>query len=666
MTATLVLLALLCAPGLGAALAIAPAGGVALETRIGLVLGLGYAVVAGVAMALALAHVLSRPTFVVGIVVATVVAWVLALRRSSPRAHVSAIGAEIGAAPFALAAGLTVIVAVAATWVFYPPGKNLASLSPWRYWADGLEVAAAGGVPPTTHQWGAELPTAVDKVVLSAFEAVYSFLIGPDPLQAMYAMVIVSAGGLAAALLALGRELGLRTFAFLVPALVIVFPETLPVGREIAHDLLSFKAELIGRVAAVAALLVGILAVSGRGGIVLAALAGVVLALTALTHGVAGVVAAAALGLYGLAVLVGDRGRWLRVFATGGVVVLVAAVAYFGMLTLSRGDLGFQRVTSGPGFEGFPADIDPGRSFAREQVVRLRPTEGRFFVPPENLVRRLVKAVVHSGDAVWLGAVAIGALLVATVATVARERRFVPLAIVAWGLLVFFIAAAFAFSLRYRTQIPADFGPRRLYDYAALPTALIVPAALEALALLVLRRRPLVLGGVALALAAVAVVTAIVRIPDPEPGAPARKGTIAIAHVADVVPCGARMLPNGRTAGTWEAMTGRRSITEGLAPYLRPEVMRRVLPIVITAKRFFAAPRAHRAFLTRERVDYVVVVRPGVWVGGHPHAYPRTNKAAIGSLAGVRLVSSGPYVAIYGVGSAAERKLRPQPRRCPI
>lgn len=667
-TALLVVTALVVVSGVGAALALAPPGAMAIETRIAVGVGLGYALVAGVAITLALGRALSRPTFVVVVAVATVAVWALALRRASPRAHAAAIVAEAREAPFALAAGFVVLAGVALTWPFYPPGRNLGSLAPWRYWADGLEVAAAGRVPPTADQWGGEIPKTVDKVVLDAFEGGVSFLIGPDPLPAMHAILAVSAFGLAAVLLALGRELGLRAFAPLVPAFALLFPGRLPLSGEFARDLITYKGENIGRVAAFSALLVGMYLLRERGGRtlgVLGVLVGVVLALAALTHGVSAVVAGVMFALYAVAMVVADRRRWRHALASGAIVIAVSAVGYFGMIGLSRGDLGFQRVTTGPTYAGFPRDIDPTRSFIRAEVVRLGRQEGHFFIRPEKIVRRYAKTTV-GGPHVWGGALVLAALAAATVVILVVARRFLSLAVVAWGLLATLVAGALFFSYRYRTQIPADFGERRLYDYAVLPPALVVPAALELLALSLLRRRPVVVGAVALAGAALAVAAAVDRIPEADPRARGAAGLDVIEHVADVVPCGARMLPNGRTAGTWQATTGRRSVIEGHAPYLRPEIMGRVLPTLIGAKEFFRDPAANRAFLGQHEIDYVVVVRRGARLGGHPDVFAGTDAAAIAALPKLRRVSRTRRVTIFAVGSSNASRAGGQPRRCPM
>ena len=59
----------------------------------------------------------------------------------------------------------------------------------------------------------------------------------------MQAILVLTAVGLVAAVLALGRELGLGIFAPLVPAIAVLTPAALPVSEEIASNLL----ELHGR-----------------------------------------------------------------------------------------------------------------------------------------------------------------------------------------------------------------------------------------------------------------------------------------------------------------------------------------------------------------------------------------------------------------------------------
>jgi hypothetical protein len=672
-----VIAALLLVPGAGAALAIAAPERISIESRIALAFGLGYGLVAGVAMLLALAHVFSRAVFIAGVVLAMGAVWALALRRASPRAHVSALVAQAREAPFTLAAGIAVLLAVIGTRPLYPSGSSLAVRSAWRYWADGLEVAEAGRVPAETQQWGLEIPTTVSKVVLNAFEGGLSFLLGPEPLPAMHAILVVTAVGLVAVFLALGRELGFGVFAPLVPVIAVLAPEALPIADEIANDLKWYTAEDMGRLGAFSALLVGIHALRSREGRWPAVVTGVLLAIAGLTHLVPTLVAGLMLTLYALALLVADRSALRRLAATGAVAAAVFGVAYVGVLGASGGDLGWQRATSGASFEGFPPRVDPTRSFARGRLTPRREKQGHFLISPRVLLRLYGAEALDRRGWGQTGVLVLAALAVASAALALRARALFPAVVIGWGLAATIPAVALFFSYRYDTVVPGDWGSRRLYGYVGLVLALLVPAILQALAgasnSLLLASRPLVRGRraagamLAAAIGGLAVWAALDRLPRDRSLARAEAGIAVMERVANAVPCGTRMLVNARTAGTWEAMTGRRAVTEGHAPYLRPEVMERVLPVLLGANRFFGEPSANREFLERQRIRYLVAVEPGVWIGTKGQREPQTGDAdAIASLPGVRPVFRDRLVSVFAVGSEAAVAAGGQPRRCSL
>jgi hypothetical protein len=664
--ALLVVTLLLLVPGAGAALAVAAPGRISIESRIALSFGLGYALVAGLAVLLALAHVFHRWVFVAGLVLVTVGVWALALRRAPAREHLDALRAQARDAPFTLAASLAFLLAVAVARLFYPPETSLSIRSAWRYWADGLEVAAAGYVPETSAQWGIEIPTTVSKVVLNAFEGGVSFLIGPEPLPAMFAILTLTAVGLTAALLALGRELGLGIFAPLVPVLAVLVPSRLPLSQALSNDLKWYTAEDMGRLVAFCALLVGIYAVRAQNGRVPAAVAGLLLTVAGLTHLIAALVAGLMLASFGLAVAILERTGWRAV----GVKALAAGtaflVSYVGVLTLSGGDLGFQRATSDAEFEGLPADIDPTRSFVRGEFVERIPVEGDFYIAPSTVVVGYGRATIARGEG-EAGLVLLVALAAASLWMVWRVRSFFPLVTIAWGLALTTLGIALFFSYRYDTRIPADFGVRRLYQYAVLVPALLMPAVLETFALRFLRDKRLLAVGLPLLAGAIAIAFAIVRVPADRHLTRAGAGLNVIERVADVVPCDVRMLVNARSAGAWEANTGRRAITEGMAPYLRPEVMGEVLPVLIGANRFFDDPQENAGFLARQGVQYLVVVKPGLWIGSRGHRVPQEGDAeAVAAVPDVHEVYRDERVAIFAVGSAPATTLGRQPAHCPL
>ena len=143
----------------------------------------------------------------------------------------------------------------------FSPLLNFSMFGPWRYWQDGIEIADAGRVPHQTLQWGATYTPTVSKVILNSYQAGMSYLIGASPLPAMGALLWLVAVGLACGLWALGRELGLRYTAALLPLLVLVL-----VDNELHRDLDVYTAENTGRMAAVCALMLGVRALRRRSG----------------------------------------------------------------------------------------------------------------------------------------------------------------------------------------------------------------------------------------------------------------------------------------------------------------------------------------------------------------------------------------------------------------
>jgi hypothetical protein len=667
--AVLLVAALLLVPGAGAALALAAPGELSIESRIAVAFGLGFGLVAGVATLLALAHVLSRPAFITGVVVATAAVWWLALRRASLRDHWTAFVAQAREAPFALGVGLLLLLVFALTRPFYASGASLGIRSAWRYWADALEVAAAGHIPGSSAQWGIEIPTTVSKATLNTFEAGISFLLGPGPLEPIYAILTVTAIGVVAALLAVGKELGLGVFAPLLPVLVLLVPESLPLAQEPSNDLRYYTAEGVGRMVAFSALVVGMYALRGRRSRWVTLVAGALMAVAGLTHLVPTLVAGALLALYALGTVLANRGELRRVVVTGAALTAVFAVCYVGTLVSSGGDLGLQRTTSGESFAGFPPGVDPTVSFTHGRLHKTLAASESFYIAPRTLLLKYgQEAVNHPTSPGWgrIGLIAFALLAAATVAMLVYSRRFLVLAVMAWGMVATTLVVALVFSYRYDTQIPANFALRRLYDYIGLTPALVVPAFLATLTYPLARRRRAVLAGLAVAVGVLAVAATIDRVPR----AYARdtpKGVSVFESVADHVPCGARMLANARTAGAWQSWTGRRAVTEGMSPFLRPKIMEQILPILDGSNRFFRDPAANQSFLESQDVEYLVVVEPGIPFGwGGTGFGPRQGDAdRVAALPDVHPVYRDELVSIFRVGEAGADADSVQPARCP-
>jgi hypothetical protein len=224
---------------------------------------------------------------------------------------------------------------------------------------------------------------------------------------------------------------------------------------------------------------------------------------------------------------------------------------------------------------------------------------------------------------------------------------------------------ALLFDYRYSTLVPADFGLHRLYDYDALPLVLVAAAAVEIAGRLLgsrLRRSDVLVAGAACVLAGVAIWGTY----------PSRATTSAAAaaqlfsSVEAAVPCHARILPDARTAGSFATITGRRSVVEGMAPYLNPVLMHRVLPVLFGAREFFTHPQENSGFLREEHIDYVLLLTdPTVRIGqsggrlGRHVDYPHVR-----TLPELHRIVVRPSFELYSVGDPPRPQANDDPKPC--
>jgi hypothetical protein len=178
------------------------------------------------------------------------------------------------------------------------------------------------------------------------------------------------------------------------------------------------------------------------------------------------------------------------------------------------------------------------------------------------------------------------------------------------------ILIALFFARRYEVYTLATFGMRRLFDYGTF-LFVLAGAALFEIGLALLRRfrawLPLAAGLAITLVVAAAALAGFAREPRPEDS----RAVPLLSWVRTNTPCDARLLMNARTVGVFQATTGRTSVTEGMGPFLRPVMLRRVVRLLMETKRFYADPAAQRGFLSERDVDYVIVLRgEGLGLGG--------------------------------------------------
>jgi hypothetical protein len=646
--------ALVLVPGIGAMLAVYPPGRAGLATRIALAFALGYVVVGMTATALVICHVLSQPSFLLAVLAVTLALWGAGLRRGSPGEHLASVRQELAEDRIAIAAGLIVLLAIVVVRLRSSPLLDFQMFGPWRYWADALELADAGRVPGRSLQWGALYTPAISKLVLNSFHAGSSYLLGRSPLPAMGALLWVASTGLGAGLWALGRELGLRMLSPLLPLLTLAI-----LNDELRRNLDVYTAENVGRMVAACGLVIGIRSLRDREGWLEPAVAALLFGAGFATHGVPVVALMIALGWYGAARLMLERDRW-PVLARMGAIAVGAPAVTVAILLSAGGTIGFQGASGSDRYASFGANVDPTASLLSGNVEHSPVGHGHWYIGPGGIGTSFLQAVTTLDDPprilLWL-------IPIAALAGAVAIARLLPVelgaaAVMAAGLGVSLVGIAFLFSYRYRTQIPGRFGVDREFDYLPLAAVVLVLTALEPAVRWAGRLRtwaPVAVAAVLVAVPAVAVGATV----GPSRSSYRTNGERSLAildWVAANVPCDARILPDRVTLGTFVAATGRVSVVEGMGPYLRPDMLHPVLSEVLRAHRFFQDPAAGRAFLRREGVDYVIVVK-GVRIGSMVGTLDAgVDQAAFANVPFLRRVHTSADADVYRVrGSGRDR-----------
>src|SRR5262249_31764834 len=131
------------------------------------VIPFGYSFVGLLALALALLHHLTLSLFLVLYLAGTVAIWAFGLRRHSLRDDGRDLWAQILADRWQYVMGLVTLVALAVVRARFSPVGNLQAQTPFRYWADGIEIANAHRIPAESLQWGHLYPPAISKIVLN-------------------------------------------------------------------------------------------------------------------------------------------------------------------------------------------------------------------------------------------------------------------------------------------------------------------------------------------------------------------------------------------------------------------------------------------------------------------------------------------------------------------
>jgi hypothetical protein len=636
-------------PGTGASLALHRPGEVGVATRAALCVALGIALSGGVAFILAIGHVRGAVSFFLSLAAVTAGVWTVAVRRASLREHGRAIGAEWRDDRWPLLAGLLVIVAFALVRLTLSPLIHLQTSTSWRYWADAVEIADAGRIPSQVLHWGAVYPSVVNKVYLNTLNAGISHAIGPEPVPAMAALNWIGSVGLALALWSLGRELGLRFTATLLP--VVLISNQFVMNTELTADLVTYKAETFSRLMSFAGAAVAVRTFRSRRGWTDAILAGLLLGVAAGIHVIPVIVAVALVAAYGLARLLVDRDLkgTLRVAGVSAGVTLAVGAA---ILVLPHGDIGLKGAAAPGSYDTFAEGFDPtlylnGGVIPGRRVVGPR----TFYLSPGNALNKYVRSAVGPGPRYvkrfWVPAMALGGLGAALAILLWFPKELKPVGLAAWSVGAVLVALTWLFSLRFHLYIPAWFGVRRLFDYSSIPFTLLGLALAEGLLMASRRVRswaaPVAGSVIVVVVAAGLLVDARPRSPDPR----AVSLVQGFDWIRENAPCEARFLPNAHSEGAFESLTGRVAILEGATPFLRPTILAPIVRLLLDARDFFHEPAGYASLLRSQDIDYVIVLSAGHV--GYKETIGTTNVEALARVSFLQRAFSNAGMTIYRV-----------------
>jgi hypothetical protein len=594
-------------PGGVATLALFPSDVVSIPGRVALSFGCGFAVVGLVSAGLVTFSALNEASFLATLTLVTIGLLIIAIVRGSPRSTLKALVAEIRAEPVALGIGIALIVAVALVRLPFSPLYSIVADTPMRYWADGLEIATAGQIPDQTLQWGTSYEPATSKMLFNSFTASMSLATGPHALANIAGLTWLGALGLMASMWWAARELGLDLLAPLFPLLAI--SNQLFLSIEMTYDVNPYRAELFGRMLAFCGFALALRALREGWSWPRYIIIGVLFGLAAATHLVPTALLVGVLFCYGVYRFIRRRLTLAEtVRLAGGAVAAVAVL--FSLWTLPGGNLAFKGTSGDEAFAGVSGGNDPTLLFVSGRRRPLDAADRRgWYAPPQRLMRKYLSAALGvMPDNPWPLLGGITAAMVALLGFAPERLR--PVALAALALTVSTVAATLAADRFYSSFALANFGSRRLFDYAPLMLWLLLLLLAEWLLDGLERLRKHAAPALAIVLSAglgLVLLPNLATAATPMPWVGRQLDDLN--WVRANAPCDARILSNIRTGGTYQVLTGRVGVNEGMGPFFRPEMLDRVNRFLVEMNDFFGEPREGKTFLETYGVDYVVLVR---------------------------------------------------------
>jgi hypothetical protein len=673
--------ATLLVPGVGLALLLFRPGTVSIPIRFAVAGALGYGAVAIVSLGLALAGSLRLPAFLaVGGGVSAAV-WVLALRGGRGRAHLVAVRDEGKRDAVKLAVFLVFLAVFGLAHATWSPLTNLGVPTTFRYWSDGVEMAETHAVPSRTLQWNRWLEPTKSKIALNAVDAVAALELGRDPMRPMGALLFVVSLLVAVSAYALADALGFGVVSVLLPVFVFANLAFGSFGK-LTRDLAALIAEDWGRMVAIAAASVAVLAIKGASRHlewrlrpppagreappwIPITVAGALFGVSAATHLVPTVLSFAFVAGYGV---VRALVEWkvLSVLAVGLSITLATLVVGGAILVAPGGDLGFQGAGGTKAYDALRRDLGMPPSFDPTLFLLTNGTGpisghlryGTTDAIHDFLLRANGERPGSSAPVGWLPVLVALALAAFLLLVGDRDVRSAAGAAVVLGGLI--LAVAVVFASRYDLYVLAAFGKRRLFDYLVFPYAILAVAAVSFLARLLARllrgrgRWALVASAVS---AVVALAAVVAMVPDvamnPGEARRYRADYKLLTWIGRNDPCDGRVLIDRRTLASLESLSSRVGVLEGMGPHVRPDVLEIAIREILQAKRFFEEPSDGEPYLERNGVAMVVGTNGRHRLAGWRPLGPTSKLDEVPFLHVVHVSPAGTVYAVQGYAPVA-------------
>jgi len=382
---------------------------------------------------------------------------------------------------------------------------------------------------------------------------------------------------------------------------------------------LSYRAESFGQLIAYCALAVGIWAIRHRDRKA-AAVTGALFGIASASHAIPAVVVALYLTVFIGAELLASRDwRTRRATVVDGLAVAIAtAIVGLAIRFTAGGTFGLQGASNQATYAKLaPYDMTAYLS----NLVHVPISTGHFYYSPGTIIRILFE---HASGWGWSNIEVIVATLAVTAISVVAWRTTGGTLRTACAVSVAFLAAlvvlTLAFDEHYHLFTQATFGIRRLATYLSTGVMVFLVAICE-IAVRRIENRHVETSVLVAGVVSIAVAGAVL----PSDAATATyyhvqsERRAAVDWLREHTACNARILSNYRTEDAFDGLTGRFALVEGMGPFLRPGPLHRVDSLVAETQAFFADPQAHRAFLLRNHIDYVVLdTDPALEIGPLP------------------------------------------------